>query len=159
MSKNLIIVAIFLAAHVTAQLSFSSPSSPADQCYSIQQTTNGYRVSLSEQGWVAADLLSKTSTTTFFVTIESLTGAAAAVGITELADDAGCGTANYPSAWIGYGGNSNCWSDYLTTYTTKPAGTTSVITSTMTVGHTYRYTLTPNTGSDAHRCGQVDITG
>ena len=40
-------------------LTFYSASSYPNQCYTIQQTTNGMRISTNQQGWIAADLLSR----------------------------------------------------------------------------------------------------
>ena len=139
-------------------LTFYNPTYYPDQCYTIQQTANGMRISTNQQGWIAADLLSKNSATVFYVTVESLTGTAAGIGITEIQDDAGCSASDYSRSWVG-SSSGNCWGDYVTFYTTKPPSSTSIMTATMTIGRTYRYTIVPNTGSATLRCGAVIITG
>ena len=144
----------------TSPLTFSYPSSGPNQCYKAQTTTNGVRISTSQQGFITSDLLSTNQVTTFYVTIESLSGAAAGVGMVEIADGQGCSTSNYPSnTWVG-SASATCKGDFLTFYTTIPSGTTSAITTTMTVGRAYKYVIYPNAASNFNpRCGEVTITG
>ena len=113
-----------------------------------------------QRGWITSDILSKTAVTTFYVTVESLSGAAVGVGMAQLADNQGCSASSYNyTGWMGSSG-ATCAGDFLTFYTSRPSGTTSAITATMTVGHTYRFEVTPNAATAVtSRCGQVDITG
>ena len=142
----------------TSTLTFSYATSPSNMCYTTQETTNGIRLTTSQQGWILSDLLSTTAVTTFYVTVESLSGDIG-IGIAERADGSGCSTSNYPStSWVGYA-SLTCKGDFLTFYTTRPSGATSAITSLMTAGHTYKFVVFPNAGPSATRCGEVDITG
>ena len=161
MGSYKLIIFLVLIKCTTSQVTFASSISPPDLCYSNQPTTNGQRLSIKWQGWIAADLVSKTTVTTFYATVESLTSTAAGIGITELADNQGCSTSGYPSTvWVGYYNNPICYSDFLTFYTTRPSGTTSEIMPTMTVGHAYKFVITPNTNTSVtYRCGEFAITG
>ena len=143
----------------TSGLTLSYAASGPSQCFNVQTTTNGIRLINNQQGWILSDLISTTAVTTFYVTIEALSGASTAVGVAERADGSGCSTSNYPtSSWVGYAG-STCKGDFLTFYTAKPSGATTAITSLMTVGHTYKFIVFPNAGPSNSRCAEITITG
>ena len=144
----------------TSTLTFNYAGSGPNQCFRAQQTTNGERITTSQRGFITSDLLSNNQVTTFYVTIESLSGAAAGVGMVEINDGQGCSTSDYPSnTWLG-SASAKCKGDFLTFYTSIPSGTTSAITSTMTIGRAYKYVVYPNAASNFNpRCGEVTITG
>ena len=156
MSSLLILVSIFFSM-TTGQLTFQNPVSFSSMCYTLQTTTNGIRLSASSKGWIGSDSISKITATTFYITIESLSGSDTGFGPAE-SPDAYCNRLFYKPSRVG--GSATCWSDFLTYYTTTPAGSASSIPSSAmaTVGHTYKVYIDPLT-STSGECMQYQLTG
>ena len=144
--------------HTVGQLTFQSPSFSPLMQYNLQTVKNGVRLSTNMKGWTASDVISSTTATNFFVTVESLSGAVAGVGIMETSDQI-CSPLYFPDVWIGRGSLNNlCWSDFLTLYSSVPSGsTTTITTKTLTTGDVYQFVLTPTSTSTS--CYALTITG
>ena len=159
-NRNVILTLMLLIlVEAFGGLTFISPSSQGTPTFNITKATNGQRLTSNQEGWISSDILSTINATSFYVTIENLTGSAAGIGPTEVADTY-CFPSFYPTTWTGFiedlPGSYSCYSDFLTLYTYKPDNSNSEISSTIMVSHTYKYDIFPDQNSG---CYELTITG
>lgn len=157
--NTLLIILLFLVSGSSGDLTFNNPTYLAPQTFNITQAPNGILLQSDEEGWIASDILSTTNFTTFYVTILNLTESAAAIGPTEVADTY-CTTSAYPLIWTNFvqniPGEYSCYSDFLTMYTQTPPNSQSVTSTSLFVGHLFRYDIFPDLNAG---CYSLTITG